>query len=216
MNFTTDFATWQRIASFKATTSSDAYRPMLNAISLTVKKGTLTVASTNSYVLAVTRIEVDEATNGAATVKAPAVARSVSQARAVAKDHGLSDRFKSIAKIRDLRVRVELSDDGKRLNATFGDDGLLGVALPIVDGKYPNYEALIPDLDGVELGTKPVAINPDVFRLLGATVPKHGDSYLVMRCQDELKPVVFTSTADPKWIGMAMTIRLASTAEVAA
>ena len=214
MRFATDFTTWQRIASFKATASTDPFRPILQAVSLTVKKGTLTVASTTSYVLSRTRLDVSDAANGQALVKASALARSVSHARAVARDHGFSDSKKSIAKIRDLRVRVDLSEDGKRVNVSFGDDGLLGVALPVIDAKFPEYEAMIPDVADMELGAQPVGVNPDVFRLLAGTAPQGAP--LIMRCQDPLKPVVFTSPVDPEWIGLAMPVRMVSTAEVAA
>lgn len=140
MKFETTFATWQRIALMKSAASTDAARPILCGINIEAAGESLTVTTTNSYVLAHTTVEAKTiGQEGTTIIDGKSIVTSVRMFKAVAPHP---------KKVSPVLLTVLYEDRNARqgvvtLNGLDGE--LASMVVNVVDGKFPNYRSLIPE-----------------------------------------------------------------------
>jgi DNA polymerase III sliding clamp (beta) subunit (PCNA family) len=192
MKYEIDLARWLRIEQIGAVASKDGARVILTGVLVEPGDGVLLLTATDSYRLAHTSIEAESVPGDGFLLPAKAV----------------RDIRVAVGKVPDLGKNPDITLDIEDGHATFTasnglSEPLFIQRLQLIDGKFPNYRALLPK----KKGPVSASFDPALVSSMATAAAGSDHRYVDFRVGDPLKPAVLTSPADPNWVGMIMPVR---------
>ena len=179
-------------------------RPVLTGIYVKATGSAIEFVATDGFQLVEVTVPVTRTgADWSATIDAKAIKDALAAVKAADKVTPRAPRFRGAGADTRKHVPVTVTLAANRQSVTLAA-GATTVALPLIQGTFPNYKNLIPTCD---YGGGKVALNAGMVSALLARIGKYVDSGVVrMRVQSPSAPIRFDWREEDKWHGTAVVM----------